>query len=248
MFDCTLEGFALSQMQIAAMCKEAEVSEADTTEKLILPILYRVYRCPLFIERASRATSGEDSKRWDVQFYRSEDGSIHKGQALGVMECKAAHEQFLAPRESGVWNFNITIKREWGKEDQRHKDGKTWNLKKLGNGLPQSVRDYINRGFTSAGGDFILQVWMNEHRYNPTQEWDNAKRIWSNGTIWLVFKDPFFEGDNPPRLKLDEDKLPLDCEKYLEIIKFPIDGLGVDAWCESFNKLKELLNPQKSEL
>ena len=246
MFDCTLEGFALSQMQIAAMCKRTKASEADTIEKLILPVLYRLYwDVPLFIERASRATSGENSKRWDVQFYRLNLDRLNKGCILGVAECKSIGETIVLPTKE--WDFKSIIRNEWDKENKHKRN----NLQKIGNGPPRCVHDYITRGFTSANRDFLLQVWMNEYRYNPNRDKEFGKRICSNGETWIVFKEAFFKkvDGNPPPIKIGNGVHPSD-NIYYAVLTFPIEKSeeNIRAWCESFGKLQEMLNPKKSKL
>ena len=235
MFDCTLEGFALSQMQIAAMCKKDKVSEADTIEKLIVPVLNRLYKRPLFFERASRASRGKSGRKWDLQYYEYDDMALsYKTPALGYVECKSVCERFRARINGNLqWDYsNVT--------------------KKFG-----SVRKYIQGGDTQkcnvdAHGDMPLQVWIYGNCESFGQRHAGTKILWSNGIVWCIFDDRFFNGDNPhPGIRFDNVGNVKSTTGFLEVVTFPQclfvewaqDGLHDKAkeWGANFCALQHIL-------
>lgn len=222
----TLEGFALSQMSLYDMCKKTNTSEADTIEKLIVPIIDRLYSFPLYFERASRAARGSSIRKWDLQYFRVNNvGGKVEEDLLGLVECKNIHEEFRAHVKDGRWDF----------------------LNRCGNG--QSIKKYVEgvngKGSANAKGDNILQVWIYCNSSKHTKP-AKANIIWTNGKKWVVFERSFFNsGENPPvDIKFGPKGDPAFENKYFHILEFPEknDTDAIAKWGKVFISLREHLS------
>lgn len=231
-----IKNFGLKQIRMMQLCFKDKASEADTIEKLIVPVLSRLYGDSLYFERASRATRGERSKHWDLHYYHLEKDGIHKKDLIGVMECKATDKVlFNRVSSNGSWNYMAAVESVWNSYVSN--GGKTH-----GTQAPTTVKSFVEKGFSSANADCLLQVWINARRLDGLK----AKRIlWSNGITWAVFKNGFFtSGGNPPlSMKLSKNNNGVSSNQYVDVVEFPkgTDADAIDAWLACYNALRKLL-------
>lgn len=230
--------FAKCQIKIARnlLQRNAE-SEADVTEKLIVPIIQRVYDNFVCFERASRAGRGSKIGKWDVEVYNHDPAEQQTSQMrLALIECKNMNKMFEAKMKDGEWFYKSKILNNQNKQGE----------------LFGSLVEYAGKHLDSFG-DPILQVWIYGHSPNRTSTQDARKVVWSNGTTWVVFNGDFFNsGANPPDdIPFTSDGTISHSTKYFTIINFPAldisdsedadDSSVVTEWCTRFQELRATL-------
>ena len=219
--------FAERQMRIAERCTESRMSEADTIEKLVVPVFERIYDKPLWFERASRATKGK--RKWDLEVFEKMPGEqASTNLLLALVECKSArttlHTNDFNQKAIDIGNLKLS-------------PGKT-------------VKDYLEASVDAHGDDW-LQVWLYAHHNDFTKRTSSTKTVLTNGVQWLVFKESFFRDDhgNPPS---DIEIAPQDSQiysnDYYALINFPRNKLNASSaralseWQKCFYALgKELV-------
>lgn len=197
-------------------------SEADTIEKLIVPLFERIYSGPLYFERASRSTKGK--RKWDLEVYGHCPLMQKKpDKLLALVECKSAQTALHTNKRS---------------------QGTAIDLAKLALSPGKSViQDYMPSS-VDAKGDDLLQVWMYAHG-SFTERTASSKTVLTNGVNWLVFKEDFFRDvngnppSNIPHIPPPQSG-PAPTNAYYTQIEFPQcplqggDSAALFAWKKSF--------------
>lgn len=193
------------------------LSEFDTIYQIVLPMLKALIpdSCVLLAPKKNR---------WDVQLGATIEAACK--EPLLSVECKPFGAMLRLRR------CNLSKESRWSVKS------------KYLSGLSSNSSKPTLKGFPSAEGDDLLQVWM--YGYDKRYRSNNSKwrRLWTNGIDWYCFKAEFFKTDVTVVVDGVGRKMMPDTRLFKEIDFGAVlenSDTGFDKWKELFAELENIL-------